>query len=183
MSCWDARCNFCPSVQHSAGPIPAKLPQSHVRWKLYRGQLHEAELRRLRRCHAGRVRIWIVRALVRVVGALFAMRNRVSFAARRGRFVAAVVGAQALHGCPRLDEHAVGREVIAGAEAPQLGAATSALSNRPRLVKNVEWSHTASSMPSPANQRNSRLSSITSTGAPNPPSRTPADVKSAANLP
>ena len=78
--------------------------------------------------------------------------------------VGAILGAKALLRGPGLDQCAVYGEVFVGHELLRLlvhlgeeSAATSEVSNRSRFLQNTAWFHTASSMPRPTNQRNSRL--------------------------
>jgi hypothetical protein len=96
-----------------------------------------------------------------VVGALVAVEVRAIAAIAVG----SILGAEALVRRPGLDQRAVHGEVIVAHEALRLlvhggeknCCATSLLSSRSRFLEKTVWFHTASSMPRPTNQRNSRL--------------------------
>ena len=103
---------------------------------------------------------------MRVVTAPLAVEVRAGVAATATRLIPVIPGAKALHGCPRLDQGAVDREVLAAQELPDPRMAENrrqalgrdvALKQPVALVVKAVGCHTGSSIPSPTNHRSKRL--------------------------
>lgn len=104
---------------------------------------------------------------IRVVSMLLAVevRFRIAPATLDRRRAQTVLRPDAVHRCPRHNQRAVHREVIARQKRldPGLGQhrrqklrRNVAFQQRSRFFENVEWFHAASSTPMPTNQRNRR---------------------------
>src|SRR5262245_45656829 len=100
---------------------------------------------------------------VRMVAACLAMEVTFAVAAARGRLVRAILGAEALHRCPRAATCVPSTEKCSSDSSRRTSLwftssarnlwATSASNSRSRFFVNTVGTHTGSSIPSPTNQR------------------------------
>jgi hypothetical protein len=101
-----------------------------------------------------------------VVAPLLAVEVPAAVAAARRWLVGAILRAEALHRCPRLDQRAIDRKMLPTQELPNLRLVEHrrqepgrgfALEQPVAVGRERGRVHTGSSIPSPTNQRNSRL--------------------------